>query len=76
VQIFILNAPFEFLLREKKHTYLGENITCFPGGTSAKEYIYHCRRHRNHRLDTWVGNIPWSRARQPLPTFLPGESSG
>ena len=24
---------------------------------------------------TWVGKIPWSRAWQPTPVFLPGESS-
>ena len=24
--------------------------------------------------ETWVGNIPWRRARQPTPVFLPGES--
>ena len=25
---------------------------------------------------TWVGNIPWRRAWQPTPLFLPGESHG
>ena len=25
-------------------------------------------------LDPWVGTIPWRRARQPTPVFLPGES--
>ena len=24
----------------------------------------------------WVGNIPWRKARQPTPVFLPGESDG
>ena len=24
--------------------------------------------------ETWVGKIPWRRARQPTPVFLPGES--
>ena len=24
----------------------------------------------------WVGKIPWRRARQPTPVFLPGESHG
>ena len=24
----------------------------------------------------WVGNIPWRKARQPTPVFLPGESHG
>jgi len=25
-------------------------------------------------LDPWVGKIPWRRACQPTPVFLPGES--
>ena len=24
--------------------------------------------------ETWVGKIPWRRARKPTPVFLPGES--
>ena len=28
------------------------------------------------RFDPWVGKIPWRRARQPPPVFLPGESHG
>ena len=27
-----------------------------------------------HGLDSWVGKIPWRRAWQPTPVFLPGES--
>ena len=27
-------------------------------------------------FDSWVGKIPWRRARQPTPLFLPGESHG
>ena len=27
-------------------------------------------------LDPWVGNIPWRRAWQPTPIFLPGKSHG
>jgi len=26
------------------------------------------------RFDPWVGKIPWRRAWQPTPGFLPGES--
>ena len=31
---------------------------------------------KNHRLDPWVGKIPWRRAWQPTPVFLSGESHG
>ena len=27
-----------------------------------------------HQFDPWVGKIPWRRAWQPTPVFLPGES--
>ena len=29
---------------------------------------------KNPGLDPWVGKIPWRRAWQPTPVFLPGES--
>ena len=35
-----------------------------------------CRRHGRQGFDPWVGKIPWRRARQPTPVFLPGESHG
>ena len=34
------------------------------------------RRLKRHRLDPWVGNMPWRRACQPTPVFLPGEYHG
>ena len=36
-----------------------------------------CRRHsKRHRLGPWVGKLPWRRAWQPTPGFLPRESHG
>ena len=29
-------------------------------------------RHKRHRFDSWVGKIPWRRAWQSAPVFLPG----
>ena len=29
-----------------------------------------------HGFNIWVEKIPWKRARQPIPIFLPGESHG
>ena len=46
------------------------------GGTSGKEPACQCRRHKRHRFDPQVGKIPWRRAWQPTPVFLPGESQG
>ena len=46
----------------------------FPGGASVKESACQCRRHKRYEFDPWVGEIPWRRAWQPTPVFLPGES--
>ena len=48
----------------------------FPGGASGKEPACQCRRPKRCRFDPWVGKIPWRRAWQPTPVFLPGESHG
>ena len=45
----------------------------FPSG---KESTCWCRRHKRHQFDLYVGKIPWRRAWQPTPVFLPGESHG
>ena len=34
------------------------------------------RRQKRHGFDPLVGTIPWRRAWQPIPVFLPGESPG
>ena len=33
-------------------------------------------RRKRHGFDPWVGKIPWRKAWQPTPVFLPGESRG
>ena len=50
----------------------------FPGGDSGKEpeHACQCRRCKRHRFDPWVGKIPWRRAWQLIPEFLPGEFHG
>ena len=45
------------------------------GGTSGKEPICQCRRHRLG-FDPWVRKIPWRRKWQPTPVFFPSESYG
>ena len=47
-----------------------------PGGTSGKEPACQCRRPKRPRFNPWVWTIPWRRAQQPAPVFLPGESQG
>ena len=41
---------------------------------SGKEPACQCRRHNRCGFDPGVGKIPWRRAWQPTPEFLPGES--
>ena len=48
----------------------------FPGGDSGKEPTCQCRRCKICGFNPWVGKIPWRRAWQPTPVFLPGESHG
>ena len=48
----------------------------FPGGASGKEPSCHCRRYKRRGFDPCMGKIPWRRAWQPTPVFLPGESHG
>ena len=46
----------------------------FPGGTGGKELARQCRRRKRQRFNPCIGKIPWRRAWQPTPVFLPGES--
>ena len=48
----------------------------FPGGTSGKETACQCRRCKRCSFNPWVGKMPWKRAWQPTPVFLPGGSHG
>ena len=41
-----------------------------------KKPIYQSMRHKRQGFDPWMGKIPWWRAWQPTPVFLPGESHG
>ena len=47
----------------------------FPGGSVVKN-MPAVQSHRRHRFDPWVGKIPWRKAWQLTPVFLPGESHG
>ena len=48
----------------------------FPGGASGKEIACQCRGYKRFRFNPWVWKIPWRRAWQPTPVFLPGEAHG
>ena len=46
----------------------------FPDGTSGK--ACQCKKHKGCGFKSKVGKIPWRRAWQPTPVFLPGKSHG
>jgi len=53
-----------------------KDIVGLPLGGSAVKNSLQCRNHRRCGFDPWAGKIPWRRAWQPTPVFLPGESHG
>ena len=48
----------------------------FPGGASGKEHACQCRRLKRLGFDPCIGKIPWRRAWQCSPVFLPREFHG
>ena len=58
------------------HMLMAQPLGSFSGGAGGKELVCQCRRRKRHRFDPCVGEIPWRRAWQPTPVFLPGESHG
>ena len=51
-------------------------IFYMSGGASGQESTCQCRRPKRRGFNPWVRKIPWRRAWQPIPVFLPGESHG
>ena len=39
---------------------------------SSKEPACQWRRIKRHSFDPWISNVPWRRAWEPTPVFLPG----
>ena len=54
----------------------GNHLARSLGTFSWKEPACQCSRHKRWGFSPWVGKIPWRRAWQPTPIFLPGESHG
>ena len=61
---------------DAKSWLIRQDLDSFLGGASGKEPACQCRRHKRCGFNPWVGKIPWKRAWQPTPVFLPGESHG
>ena len=52
------------------------HLLLFICDSSGKESACQCRRHKRCQFNSWVGKIPWRRAWEFTPVFLPGESHG
>ena len=52
-------------------TYLG-----LPHGTSSKESVCQCRRHKRNGFNPWIGKIPCRSKWQSTSVLLPGKSHG
>ena len=67
--------PIQTLDIKARLNSLAGNASCvlsgFPGGSDGKK---NPPVMQEAWVDTWVGKIPWRRAWQPTPVFLPGES--
>ena len=50
--------------------------TQWASQANGKEPTYQCRRHKRQGFNPCVRKIPWRRAWQPTPVFLPRESHG
>ena len=50
-------------------------MSSFPGGASGQEPAANAGAVKTWS-HPWIGKIPWRRAQQPTPGFLPGESCG
>ena len=60
------------------HTYTHTHTSEIMGHMAlvVKNQPANGRRHKRLGFNPWVGKIPWRRARQPTPVFLPGEFHG
>ena len=57
-----------------KHTCTQNEAS--QGALVVKEPTCQCWRYKSCGFYPWIGKIPWRRAWQPTPVFLPGESHG
>ena len=64
------------LTPSKYHILWIHSTEGFSDSLAGKESLCNSGDIKNHRLDPWVGKIPWRRAWQPTPVFLSGESHG
>ena len=75
---FFIHGSYSGPVRNSTFPFLSVYYTwvCLQCGTSGKEPPCQRGKHKKYGFDPWVETIPWRRALQPTPVFLPGESHG
>ena len=74
MQLLAFNTPSkESMVESRNETFCIQGL---PSGARDKEPACQHRRCKRLEFDPWVGMIPWRRAWQPTPVFLPGEPHG
>ena len=66
----------KYLITHKELKSYLDTMLGLPRCTSGEEPACQCRRRERCRFIPWVGKLPWRRAWQPTPVFLPAESHG
>ena len=70
-----LKCNYFFLVTESFENFIKVTVYVgFPGSASVKESACQHGRPKRPKFDPLVRKIPWRRAWQPTPVFLPGES--
>ena len=72
------NLMLDFVLKIMKNWFLTFRYLhpSLLGDASGGEAACWCRRQKRCRFNPWVRKIPWRRAWQPTPVFLPGKPHG
>ena len=76
LQVHLVRTLINSVVFQLERSFIEAKSMGFSGGTSSKEPTCQRRRHKRSGFDPWVGEIPWRRAWQHTPVFLPGESHG
>ena len=66
----------ELILRNQHILILSLDKIIKTAPSQLPRWCCQCSRCRRRRSDSWVRKIPWRRAWQPTPVFLPGEFHG
>ena len=73
-KIELSNWMSNIIVQKTQKLHMLTQTVDFPGSTSGKEPSCQGRRCKRHGFNPWLRKIPWRRAWQPTPVFLPGES--